>query len=161
MDSKRGGEAKEYAIFISRSGEATYEYEVDDESVVLSHLKEEEDARAPTQSLDPGALATSIARALAPQLRRLLRPVGVPPDDAFVDQDAGLFDREVYLRLARRSTFPNTKVGKKRVARWADVKAAFMGAGKQVAVVEPTDDPESDLLNEIRQRAGLAVRGGR
>lgn len=87
--------------------------------------------------------------------------MGVPPDDAFVDQDAGLFDREVYLRLARRGAFPNKKIGNKRVARWGDVKAALIGAGKQVAVIEPTDDPEADLLNEIRQKAGLQVKGGR
>jgi hypothetical protein len=91
----------------------------------------------------------------------LARPVTVPPDDAFVDQDAGLFDRETYLRLARRGDFAVNKVGKKRVARWGDVKVGFIQAGAPIRLSQPSDDPETDLLNEIRQRAGLAVRGGR
>ena len=111
--------------------------------------------------LDAEVVAGHIARALAPQLRRLVRPVVVPPDDAFVDQDAGLFDREVYLRLARKGAFHVTESGKKRVARWGDVKAAFAEKGAPITVSEPTDDPEADLLNEIRQRAGLAIKGGR
>jgi hypothetical protein len=107
------------------------------------------------------AVANDIARALAPRLRELVRPVAVPADDAFIDQDAGLFDRETYLRLARGGAFAVKKVGKKRVARWGDVKAGFFQAGAPIRLSELTDDPEADLLNEIRQRAGLAVRGGR
>jgi hypothetical protein len=106
-------------------------------------------------------IAEDVAKALAPRLREIVRPVVVPPDDAFVDQDIGLFDRALYLRLARKNAFANTKHGKKRVARWSDVKAAFIKAGAEVTVLEPTSDPETDLLNEIRQRAGLAVKGGR
>lgn len=111
--------------------------------------------------LDAEVVAGHIARALAPQLRKLVRPVVVPPDDAFVDQDAGLFDREVYLRLARKGAFPATTVGKKRVARWGDVKAAFLKKCAPITVSEPTEDPEADLLNAIRQQAGLAIKGGR
>jgi hypothetical protein len=108
-----------------------------------------------------GAFADDIARALAPRIRQLVRPVVVPPDDAFVDQDAGLFDREVFLRLARKGQIPSTKHGQKRVARWGDVKKAFIKAAAPITLAEATDDPEVDLLDEIRQRVGLAVKGRR
>jgi hypothetical protein len=161
MGSPRdAAKAIEFDAVIAQDGTVTYEHDAADEAEVRALIGRLDGEHAP-RSFDPNILATSIARVLAPQLKRLLRPVGVPPDDAFVDQDAGLFDREVYLRLARRGAFPNTKVGQKRVARWADVKAAFMGVGKQIAVVEPTDDPKLDRLNEIRQRLGLQVKGRR
>jgi hypothetical protein len=115
-----------------------------------------------TRLLRVDVLADDIARALAPRLCRIIRPAEVPPDDAYVDQDAGLFDREVYLRLARKGYFPVTKEGRPRVARWGDVKAGFAKAGRtDIKVVEQTDDPEADLLDEIRARAGLQVKGGR
>ena len=82
-----------------------------------------------------------------------------PPDDAFVDQDAGLYDREVYLRLSRAGAFPVKTVGKKRVARWGDVKTAFARKGAAITLSEPTDDPEADLMNEVRQKLGLATKG--
>ncbi len=106
-------------------------------------------------------IAADLARTLGPRLREIMRPVQVPPDDAYVDQDAGLFDRDTYLKLARSGAIPNKKVGHKRVARWADVKAAFVNADEAITTVEPTDDPEADLLDEIRQRAGLKVKGRR
>jgi hypothetical protein len=146
----------EFAAYISPDG-ITYECEREDGEAV----------RKQVEGLQPSPLtlhgmAGEIARALAPQLRRLLRPTQVPPDDAYVDQDAGLFPREVYLRLARKGFFPVTKEGRSRVARWGDVKAGFAKAGRtDITVVTQTDDPEADLLNAIRQRAGLQVRGGR
>ncbi len=115
---------------------------------------------APSPSAVPSA--REVARALAPELRKILRPTQVPPDDAYVDQDAGLFPREVYLRLARKGYFPVRKEGNFRFARWADVKAGFAKAGRtDITIVTQTDDPEADLLNAIRQRAGLQVKGGR
>jgi|HubBroStandDraft_1064217.scaffolds.fasta_scaffold02978_6 hypothetical protein len=107
------------------------------------------------------AVAKDIARALVPRLRLAVRSATVPHDDAFVDQDEGLFDRETYLRLARKGAFAVEKHGKKRIARWGDVKAGFIQAGARITLSEPTDDPDEDLLNEIRRHAGLAVRGGR
>jgi hypothetical protein len=153
------GSAKdiEFSAVVDRDGTISCEYDSEDAATVLPVIRKLH-ADPPKQDFDAKSIAGEIARALAPQLRKILRPVGVPPDDAFVDQDAGLFGREVYLRLARRGKFPNQKVGNKRVARWADVKAAFIGAGNQVTVVEPTDNPEADLLNEVRQRAGLQIK---
>jgi hypothetical protein len=119
-------------------------------------------AGAPGHALfDASIVANDIARALAPRLRAAVRSATIPHNDTFVDQDAGFFDREIYLRLARSGAFPVKKVGKKRVARWGDVNAGFIQAGASITLSEPSDDPETDLLNEIRQRAGLAVRGGR
>jgi len=161
----------EFSAIIEPDGAITYEYDRELHASVPSFVRHETEggatagatAPAPTgESLNAEAVASQIARALAPQLRKILRPTQVPPDDAFVDQDEGLYPREVYLQLARKGYFTVTKEGNARVARWGDVKAGFAKAGRtDITVVTQTDDPEADLLNAIRQRAGLQVRGGR
>jgi hypothetical protein len=121
MGSSKNGIEKEIKFDIvlePAGGEVSYRYDSDDEAAVKAFIHSNEVERG-----NASTVADEIARALAPQLRRLLRPTLVPPDDAYVDQDAGLFPREVYLRLARKKYFSVTKEGQARVARWGDVKA--------------------------------------
>ena len=84
-------------------------------------------------------------------------------DDSFVDQRSGAIDREVFLRLAREGAFPSTKIGKRVLARWGDVKAALQARRRQV----PQGPPEAsalqepdDGLDDIRVRVGLKIKGG-
>lgn len=51
-------------------------------------------------------------------------PTGPIPEDRFVDQRDGLLPKQLYLRLAREEAFPSSKIGKRIVARWGDVRAA-------------------------------------
>lgn len=52
-------------------------------------------------------------------------PTGPIPEDRFVDQRDGLLPKQLYLRLAREEAFPSSKIGKRVVARWGDVRAAI------------------------------------
>jgi hypothetical protein len=51
--------------------------------------------------------------------------IGPVPDDRFIDQRDGLVPKPLYLRLAREGAFPSSKIGKRVVARWGDVRAAI------------------------------------
>lgn len=58
-------------------------------------------------------------------------PVGPVLDDRFIDQRDGLVPRALYLRLAREAAFPSSKIGKRVVARWGDVRTAIEGRGRK------------------------------
>jgi len=58
-------------------------------------------------------------------------PVGPVPDDRFIDQRDGLVPKPLYLRLAREGAFPCSKIGKRVVARWGDVRAAIEARGRR------------------------------
>lgn len=99
-----------------------------------------------------------------PVSSQAIRPVstGGPSPDTYVDQRSGLVDKALFLRLAREKAFPSKKIGKRVVARWGDVQAALSPAQGRRDRPSVTNNEESDPeLDEIRARAGLAVRGGR
>jgi len=91
---------------------------------------------------------------------------GVPPntlgDDAIVDQRSVPAPADLYLRLARNGAFPSQKLGKRVLARWGDVRRAFLnspGVRKASIVGVPTPDSQNDGLNALRQRLGLESKG--
>jgi hypothetical protein len=82
-------------------------------------------------------------------------------DDTIVDQRSGLVPKDLYLRLARQSAFPSRKIGKRIVARWGDVRAAFT-RGPSVRQARPSStppEPKHDRLDGLRQQLGLAPKG--
>jgi hypothetical protein len=85
-------------------------------------------------------------------------PPRLPPD-AYVDQRDPRVPRQVYLRLAREGAFPSAKVGKRILAKWADVEAALAARRRKT----PTNQTvhASDDLDGIRGEMGLAPRRSR
>jgi hypothetical protein len=84
-------------------------------------------------------------------------------DDAYIDQRSGLLAKEVFLRLHREKRIPTTKVGKRILARWGDVKEALRpqpqaAKPRQASVEEP---PVDDGLDGLRRMVGLQPKGGR
>jgi hypothetical protein len=82
-------------------------------------------------------------------------------DDSIVDQRSVPAPRDLYLRLARTAAFPSRKLGKRILARWGDVRAAFLcGPGLRKASGEENDDPRSDAsLDRLRRQLGLVEKG--
>lgn len=93
------------------------------------------------------------------------RPVGSPSGqgglapDAYVDQRSGVLDRRMYLRLSREGAFPSKKIGKRVLARWADVQAALAPVTPSTHV--GTNGNHDSELDPLRVQLGLSVRGGR
>jgi len=71
------------------------------------------------------------------------------PADHVVDQSTARMDRGLYLQMARAGAFPSTKVGKRVLAKWADVQAAL-----RPTVRAPVATSKKDLL---RQQLGLEL----
>lgn len=86
-----------------------------------------------------------------------------PPllDEAIIDQRSGLVPKDLYLRLARGGAFPSSKIGKRILARWGDVRAAVLdGPGiTKVSLQAPAQDNGGDGLDDLRRRLGLAEKG--
>lgn len=76
--------------------------------------------------------------------------------DTFVDQNCGLVDRSLFLKLARQNRFPNKKEGKRRIARWGDVQAALRPNTEEAPARTTLDE-----LDQMRLRWGVVPRGGR
>ncbi len=80
------------------------------------------------------------------------RSVTASPQD-YIDQRSGLVPRDLYLRLAREGSFPSRKIGKRIVARWADVEQAL--------APPPRIANASDEADVLREALGLVAKGGR
>ena len=80
-------------------------------------------------------------------------------DGCYVHQDSKILDRKLFLRMARAGEFPVSVVGKKRLARLGDVRAALARHQVKVASRSPglTDDDE---LDAIRSEVGLLPKKG-
>ena len=88
-------------------------------------------------------------------------PPGTLADDAIVDQRSVPAPPDLYLRLARNGAFPSQRLGKRVVAKWGDVRRAFLaGPGlskvSQRSAAETADD---DGLDALRARLGLVSKG--
>lgn len=93
----------------------------------------------------------------APRPERSSHPL---PEDSIIDQRSGLVPKDLYLRLARQRVFLSRKIGKRIVARWGDVRAAFLnGPGVRSARSPSTStEPEDDGLDHLRRQLGLAEK---
>ncbi len=81
-------------------------------------------------------------------------------DETIVDQRTAPVPRDLYLRLAREGRFPSKKIGKRVVANWGDVKAAFLGPGiRKARNANAGNDSTPDGLDDLRRQLGLAQRG--
>ncbi len=137
-----------FEVRITRSGQFQFSYEF-----VWPFLQERLAWKgmrgAPTRK--PAASAKSMARAEPPK---------GPSSDTYIDQRSGLVDKAIFLRLAREKAFPSKRIGKRVVARWADVQAALSPSPSRRSSVNDNEDCDPEL-DEIRARVGLAVRGRR
>lgn len=87
-------------------------------------------------------------------------------DDTLVDQRCPRFPRDIYVRMARSGAFPATKIGKRWVARYGDVKRAFESYGslpRQAARLAPAREESpasvSDGLDGLRKIIGFDPKG--
>jgi hypothetical protein len=83
------------------------------------------------------------------------------PDDRFVDQRSGLLPKVLYLRLAREGAFPSSKIGKRVVARWGDVRVAVEARRRKIRSPEPrngTGTTEHSNLDALRRRLNLCPK---
>lgn len=83
-------------------------------------------------------------------------------DDTIVDQRIAPVPRDLYLRLARSGAFPSKRIGKRIVAKWADVRAAFEGTPRAHEQPDGKGNPASpdDGLDDLRREIGLVPKGG-
>ena len=103
-------------------------------------------------AVEPEPSSTSVSR----HESRPSGPQDYLPDDAFIDQtNERLPSRRLYLQLARDGAFLSTKVGKKIIARWGDVKAAFSVHRSPKKLPSPGDDG----LDGLRRNVGLQPKG--
>jgi hypothetical protein len=82
------------------------------------------------------------------------------PDDAIIDQRSGLVPKEVFLRLAREGAFRSSKVGKRILAQWGEVKAALVARRRPVPTAAAPGHAQGDL-DDIRRSVGLVPKGHR
>jgi len=87
-------------------------------------------------------------------------PTGPVPEDRFVDQRDGLLPKQLYLRLAREEAFPSSKIGKRVVARWGDVRAAIEARGRKVRSPVHTSDESGNNadLDALRSQLSLSSK---
>jgi hypothetical protein len=132
----------------------------------IHDLYAQEAAEAPTEAI-LGALR-SVREQLAAIEHHLLgqaHPADEPNelpvaliDDSVVDQNSVPAPRALYLRLARERRFPSNKIGKKVLARWGDVRTAFLtGPGPKNA--SSVQESPADGLDALRLQLGLAPKG--
>jgi len=93
-----------------------------------------------------------------PQVAKV--PAGPVPDDRFIDQRDGLVSKALYLRLAREGAFPSSKIGKRVVARWGDVRTAIETRGRKVRSVVHTSDESANNadLDALRGQLSLSSK---
>ncbi len=84
-------------------------------------------------------------------------PIGPVPDDRFIDQRDGLVPKPLYLRLAREGAFPSSKIGKRVVARWGDVRAAIEARGRKRRHGDSKAVDGSDQVNLDALRRELSL----
>ncbi len=78
-------------------------------------------------------------------------------DDSIVDQRSVPAPRDLYLRLARTAAFPSRKLGKRILARWGDVRAAFLcGPGLQKTQGRAEERSRCELATGPRNGGGPA-----
>lgn len=88
-------------------------------------------------------------------------PAGPVPDDRFIDQRDGLVPKQLYLRLAREEAFPSSKIGKRVVARWGDVRTAIEARGRKgrtVTLASSEESPGSTDLDALRRQLSLSSK---
>jgi hypothetical protein len=89
--------------------------------------------------------------------RRMSAPPDPLTDDTYIDQGSGLVPKRVFLRLAHDGAFACSRVGRKVLARWGDVKTALSARGTPAT---PSQTPAEEL-DSLRRRMGLVEKGGR
>ena len=87
-------------------------------------------------------------------------PAGPIPEDRFVDQRDGLLPKQLYLRLARERAFPSSKIGKRVVARWGDVRAAIEARGRKgrASVHLGNESGKNADLDALRRQLSLDLK---
>lgn len=89
-------------------------------------------------------------------------PSSALSDDTIVDQRSVPAPRDLFLRLARNGAFPSQRVGKRVVARWGDVRRAFLsgpGLNKASLLGPSARESGDDGLDALRAQLGLASKG--
>jgi hypothetical protein len=99
-----------------------------------------------------------------PTLPMASAPAGPVPDDRFVDQRDGLVPKALFLRLAREGAFPSSKIGKRVVARWGDVRAAIEARQRKACRSLPHTNRDRNRkhadLDALRRQLSLNPKRG-